>query len=52
MLATVSHADISTLFIVMAILGFAIALFLAYAGNHVGAVVAAFVAILILLFGA
>ena len=49
MLAAISHADVGTLFVVLAILAFAVALYLAYLGNHVGAVVAAFIGVVILL---
>lgn len=51
MLAAVSHADLGTLFIVLALLAFAVAVYLGYVGNFVGALVVAFIGILILLFG-
>jgi hypothetical protein len=50
MLAAVSHADLGTLFVVLAILAFAVAIYIGYLGNVVGALVVAFIGVLILLF--
>jgi hypothetical protein len=49
MLAAVSSADIDTLFIVLAVLAFALSLFVGYSGNVLAAVVLAFIGLLILL---
>lgn len=50
-LAAVSHADLGTLFVVLAVFGFGLALYLAYVGRHAAAIIAAFIALLILIFG-
>lgn len=47
-LAAVSHADLSTLFIVLALLCFALAAYVAYLGNFIGALVLVFIAVVIL----
>jgi len=49
-IAEASSADLGTLFVILAFIGFAAALYLAYVGNFVGAAAAALIAILILLF--
>jgi hypothetical protein len=48
MLAALTGSETDTLFLILAILGFAVALYLAYVRNYVGAVIAAFIAVVIL----
>jgi hypothetical protein len=51
MLAAVSSADIDTLFIVLAVLAFALSLFVGYSGNIAAALALAFIGVVILVFG-
>ena len=50
MLATLSNADVHTLFVVLALVAFAAAVYLAFLRNAAGALLCAFIGILILLF--
>lgn len=50
MLAAASHADVSTLFAVLAVVLVLIAAYLLYVGNMIGAVVGVFLAILVAVF--
>lgn len=47
-----SDADLALLFVILALLAGAVAVYLAYVGNYVGALVTVFIAILLLVFGA
>ena len=50
MLAAISHGNVATLFIVLAVIAFALALYVGYLGNIAGALVLALIGVLILLF--
>lgn len=49
MFADLTAGDAGVLFLILAILAFGVAVYLAYLGNYVGAIVAAIVGVLILL---
>lgn len=49
MFADFTSGDAGVLFLIIAILAFAVAVYLAYLGNYVGAVVAAIIGVIILL---
>lgn len=48
-IASLGHADLSTLFIVLALLCFALAAYTAYIGNVIAAVVLVFIAVVVLI---
>jgi hypothetical protein len=50
MLAAASHADVSTLFAVLAVVLVLVSAYLLYVGNMIGAVVGVFLAILVAVF--
>lgn len=49
MLATIHHADLWVLWLFLALIAFAVAIYLGYLGNWIGALVVAFIGVLILL---
>jgi hypothetical protein len=52
LLAEVSHGDLSTVFVLLALVCFGLAVYAAFLRNVLGAVLLAFLGIIILIFGA